>query len=633
MNAELHFLVILLWSLIGGLLTGLIYDAVRRDPTTGVWIGALAAGLGAALPGAARESLTLLGGLLFLIPLWIVLAVIRSPSLARLERGLGGEVPAILRDSKTWQSLTLVAAAEFLLYFFLPRWDGLVSLWDMIWGAIRSLPDFFGGIIDYFQAVPTDQLWASIRAGGLFGAAATVLIFVLGVYPIHIPLPTPGRLLSFYRARSRPSHSSGLHTDLPRWSSFTTAREHTVDEMRHFPLGSLLIAAGAGAVAGALGAQILLYPVKHCTYAPGLERAEYRMGLVVTALSALLLLVPLWTLLRSRSGPRTPDRSGHFHNIALPYLFLLPTLIILILFLYYPAVQIMLTSLQRKIFPLPQAKFSCMANYVSLKDDQVYRDSFMSTLQITGLIVIFSLIVALAIAVLASQKVKGASIYRTLLIWPYAISPVVTGVIFLSMFQEGGIGVLNWAIKGFMDLLPNGLADPINSSMADLIPGWPEPHWFKDASLAPWGIVAAAVWNLLGFNILFYIAGLQNIPEDLLEAASLDGANRFTRFWRITFPLLSPFTFFLLVTNITYSFYGIYGVVDTLMPSGGPRLETAGGQSGATNVLIFKLYNDSFNTGTQAGIGAAQAVMLFLMVAAFTILQFRFIERRVTYEA
>ncbi|MBN2303918.1 MAG: sugar ABC transporter permease [Anaerolineae bacterium] len=334
------------------------------------------------------------------------------------------------------------------------------------------------------------------------------------------------------------------------------------------------------------------------------------MGLVVTVLSALILLVPLWTLLRRGSGARVERQAGHFHNVALPYLFLLPTLVFLVMFLYYPAVQILTLSMRRKIFPLPQEKFVCLENYTSLAQDTVYRHSFTSTLTITALIVLFSLSIALGIAVLASQKIKGAAFYRTLLIWPYAISPVVTGVIFLTMFREGGAGLLNW-----------GLGEAFNTSV----------RWLTDKDIAPWVIVAASVWNLLGFNILFYIAGLQNIPQDLLEAAALDGAGRIRRFWRITFPLLSPFTFFLLVTNITYSFYGIYGVVETLTPQGGPRFGP-GGESGATNVLIFKLYKDAFETGAPAGFGAAQAVVLFLMVAGLMVFQFRIIERRVTYE-
>lgn len=463
-----------------------------------------------------------------------------------------------VRFSERWgQRIALLAAAAFLIWFLVPQRAGLESMWDTIWEAVRSAPGFVRGIVDYFRSAPGDQLGASLLVGALFGGVATMAGARAG--------------RSMYRAAG---------------------------------------AFGIGALVGAVGAQILLYPTQHCTYGPDVSGAQFRLGLALTVFSALILLVPLWSLLRRDPLARRERLSGHFKSLGLPYLFLLPSLVFLVMFLYYPAVQILTLSMRRKIFPLPQERFVCLENYTSLIDDTVYRNSFATTLYITLLTVVFSLAIALGIAVLASQKIKGAAIYRTLLIWPYAISPVVTGVIFLTMFREGGAGVLNWA-----------LGETLGISV----------RWLTDRDIAPWVIVAAAVWNLLGFNILFYIAGLQNIPPDLLEAASLDGANRFTRFWRITFPLLSPFTFFLLVTNITYSFYGIYGVIDTLTPGGGPRFGP-GGESGATNVLIFKLYKDAFETGAPAGLGAAQAVILFVMVAGLTVLQFRYIERRVTYE-
>ncbi len=228
----------------------------------------------------------------------------------------------------------------------------------------------------------------------------------------------------------------------------------------------------------------------------------------------------------------------------------------------------------------------------------------MAKLLVTVAVVLLGMSAALSIAVLASQKVHGAVIYRTLLIWPYALSPVVMGVIFLTMFQTN-----------------SGLINHIFGLDAD---------WLTDEQLAPLVIVFASVWNILGFNVLFYIAGLQNIPEDLLEAAEIDGANWITRFFRITFPLLSPFTFFLLITNVTYSFYGIYGAVDTLT-QGGPPLGPGGQDGGATNVLIYKLYQDAFSPGSPAGAAAAQALILFLLVAGLTLVQFRYLERRVVY--
>jgi sn-glycerol 3-phosphate transport system permease protein len=451
----------------------------------------------------------------------------------------------------------LIASLGFLLLFFISQWSGLITLWNLLWDSLQSIPGFVEDIGRYYEAADVQRIGWSVLAGAGFGGLATALV------------------VKAHRKQWR----TGLQI------------------------------AGGSAV-GALGAQILMYPAQHCTYDPAISGAQFRVGLLVTAMSALILLVPYWTVLRGTFLVRQQIIAGHFKGYGLAYFLLLPTVISLLVFLYYPAVQIMLVSLRRKIFPLPQERFACMQNYVSVTEDVVYRNSFTTTVSITFFIVLLSLAISLAIAVLASQKIKGAGIYRTLLVWPYAISPVVTGIIFLTMFREGGAGLLNWGLDRTLGL---------------------EAGWLTERSLAPWVIILASVWNLLGFNILFYIAGLQNVPTDLLEAASLDGAGRVRRFWRITFPLLSPFTFFLLVTDITYSFYGIYGVVDALTPSGGPRFGP-GGESGATNVLIFKLYKDAFNTGAPAGFGAAQAVMLFIMVAGLTFIQFRFLERRVTYE-
>ena len=464
-----------------------------------------------------------------------------------------------------WQNFLLGCSALIIGIFSFQNRQGLKTLVWLMRDALVALPDLLKNIIDYFANVPDEQLAYSLLIGGVFGGVSTALITVL--QHRKSPIQPSARL---------------------RWFS-----------------------GGTGVITGAIGSQILLYPTQHCTYAPGSAGAEFRMGVVVTVLSALLLLVPLWTVMLGNPLARRAHMTGYFRGgYGLPYLFVLPTLVFLALFLYYPAVQIMGLSLKRKIFPLPQEQFACMQNYVSLSEDVVYRNSFATTLFITFFIVLLSLLISLGIAVLASQRLKGIAVYRTLLIWPYAISPIVTGVVFLSMFRESGAGVLNWLLGETLGI---------------------EPHWLTDRTLAPWVIIAASLWNLLGFNVLFYIAGLQNIPKDLLEAASLDGAGRFRRFWRITFPLLSPFTFFLLVTNVMYAFYGIYGVVETLTPAGGPRFGP-GGESGATEVLIFKLYNDAFKTGAPAGLGAAQAVVLFLMVAGLTLLQFQYIERRVSYE-
>jgi sn-glycerol 3-phosphate transport system permease protein len=174
-------------------------------------------------------------------------------------------------------------------------------------------------------------------------------------------------------------------------------------------------------------------------------------------------------------------------------------------------------------------------------------------------------------------------------------------VIFLFMFNPV-VGVINYVWNAVFHTRPLWLGDPI---------------------LTPMLVVIASIWKNLGYNVIFYLAGLQNISTDLLEAASIDGANAWVRFRRIIVPLLSPFTFFLLITNLTYSFFDIFGTIDILA---GP------GPANSTTVLIYNLYRD-LQVNHNTGMAATQSVMLFLLVAGLTILQFRTSERRVSYNA
>lgn len=515
---------------------------------------------------------------------------------------------------------TLLLAATFIL----SEIRGLVVLADLVIGAIGNIPSFIGDIIKYFEDVPGEQLQKSLLVGGLFGAVTTGLVGLIAKKRLLLPefsmrawgYAVVGVAVGFL-------FSIGLWYSLLLGLAVLLATSLILDStVRDYltptnfkPLFStpslriLGIGLPVGAMVGAISSQILMYPTQHCTYIDGAPRLEYRFGLFVTVGSALLILLPVWALLfKDRTTIKEVSTSGYFRNPVLPYLFLSPTLFILIVFLYYPGSQVLTLSTKLKRFPLPQERFSCMANYVKLTEDPIYQNSFSTTIFFTVMIVILSMFLALMIAILASQKIKGASVYRSLLIWPYAVSPIVTAIVFLTMFREGGAGLINYALDNLFGL---------------------EPRWLTDTDLAPWVVILAAVWNSLGFNILFYIAGLQNVPEDLLEAAAIDGANRIQKFIRITFPLLSPFTFFLLITNITYSFYGIYGAVEALT-QGGPTLGAGGKDGGATNVLIYKLYQDAFVNG-RSGEAAAQALILFLMVAGLTVLQFRFVERRVTY--
>lgn len=463
------------------------------------------------------------------------------------------------RLEATYQNILLLVSLGIFLYFFGTQFDGVMNLAEMLSNAVSSVPQFVENVAAYYEILTFGRLWRSLLVGVIVGSVATALLFW----------------------NKRPANQI-----FALWISL-------------------------GGMVGMVSSQILMYPMQHCTYGSQASAFEFRAGMATSVVSSFILLLPLWTVFTNRINPRDfASTAGYFRNYGLPYLLLLPTLLMLIIFLYYPATQMITTSLNAKIFPLPQERFVCLQNYESLTtDDIIYRNSFTRTLLMTAAIVTLSISLSLMVAVLASQKVKGANFYRTLLIWPYAISPVVTGVIFLSLFREGGSGLINYTLDNLFGI---------------------QPKWLRSAELAPWVIILASVWNVMGFNILFYVAGLQNIPQDLLEAAALDGANRVQRFFRITFPLLAPFTFFLLVTNITFSFYGIYGVVNTLT-GGDPPLGPAGSEGGATNVLIHKLYQDGFQSGAPIGQAAAQSLILFLLVSVMTVIQFRIIERRVTY--
>lgn len=456
-----------------------------------------------------------------------------------------------LRFERFWTRTVALGVVFLSVYLVIAEWDGLVRFGGWLWNGLSAAPQSLAALVAYYAALPMGQLWPSLIIGGAVGVGLT--------------LRTIRRL--------RPSH----------------------------PLVRMLV----GGSLGALGAQILSATLQHCTYLPEAPAAEALAGWFITAASALILVLPYLATLR----PQIISQAGYFRGQGLAYFFLAPTLISLFVFLYYPSIQSVLLSLNARRFPIRTERFVCLGNYVSLVEDTIYQSSLSTTLIITLAIVLFSLSIALGIAVLASQKVRGASIYRTLLVWPFALSPVVSGVIFLALFRDGEAGLINY-------LLSSGFGAQVS--------------WLRTPDLARWVIIIASVWNILGFNILFYVAGLQGVPPELLEAAAIDGANRPQRFFRITFPLLSPYTFFLLITNVTYSFYGIYGVVDALT-AGGPPMGPAGVFGGATNVLIFKLYQDAFTPGAPIGSAAAQALILFIGIAALTLVQFRYLDSRVTY--
>ncbi len=458
-----------------------------------------------------------------------------------------------LRFERFWTRAGAVIAAALIGYFVVSELSGLLRLLEWLGQGIATLPSALSVLLAHYASLPLSALILPVCIGGVVGGISTALV---------------------------------------------------AGDARHAAAHRRNIVIGAGM--GALSGQILTAALRHCTYALEAPLGETVAGVILTSVSALILLLPIWTLMRRR---RSEGTSGYFRRPLLAYGLLAPTLLSLGLFLYFPAAQMVALSLNLRRFPLPQERFVCLGNYSALTVDPIYQTSLLTTVFITVAVVLISLALSLGIAVLASQKIRYAVVYRVILISPFALSPIVTGVLFLALFREGGTGILS-----FLALQIFGSA----------------PSWLRDPTLARWVIIGASVWNILGFNILFYIAGLQNVPKDLLEAAQIDGATAIQRFARITFPLLSPYTFFLLITNVTYAFYGVYGAIDTLT-QGGPPIGAAGQFGGATNVLIYKLYEDGFSPGSPLGLAAAQAVVLFVVVAGLTFLQFQFVERRVTY--
>lgn len=291
--------------------------------------------------------------------------------------------------------------------------------------------------------------------------------------------------------------------------------------------------------------------------------------------------------------------TSKFKGKWLPWLFLAPTLVILVVFLYYPVIQTFRLSTYRVAFLGLKKQFIGLENFVDLFHDPGYLHTLQSTVIITSVVVIGGLGLSLAIAMLANQDIRGASIYRILLIWPFALSPAVAGVIWLFMFSPG-FGAVNYLMSRAVGV---------------------ELNWLGDPKLAILLIIIASIWKNLGYNVVFYLAALQNVNPEVLEAASIDGANGWRRFWGVTFALLSPMTFFLLITNITYSFFDLFGMID---------LVTKGGPLDATNVMIYNLYRDGFEY-YKTGLAAAQSVILFAAVVGLTIIQFRTSGRRVYY--
>jgi sn-glycerol 3-phosphate transport system permease protein len=287
-----------------------------------------------------------------------------------------------------------------------------------------------------------------------------------------------------------------------------------------------------------------------------------------------------------------------FPNKVLPYLLIAPQMAITLIFFIWPAALAFWQSFLRQDAFGFKTTFVWFDNYRKLFADPFYVNSFGRTLLFAGLVAFLSMSISLLLAVAATRVLRASKLYSALIVWPYAVAPAIAGILWWFMFNPT-IGIIAYMLRG-MGIHWNHLLDP-NDAMAL--------------------IVIASTWKQISYNFLFFLAGLQSIPHSLEEAGAIDGAGPVKRFWTIVFPLLSPTTFYLVVINVVYAMFDTFGVIDAT---------TAGGPNKATETLVYKVYFDGF-VGLNLGSSAAQSVILMLMVIGLTVIQFRFVERRVQY--
>ncbi len=287
-----------------------------------------------------------------------------------------------------------------------------------------------------------------------------------------------------------------------------------------------------------------------------------------------------------------------FNNKVLPYFLVAPQIIITLVFFIWPASQALYQSvLQEDPFGL-SSSFVGLSNFIDIFSDEIYLHSIGVTMIFSFSVAAIAMSVSLFLAAMANRVIRAATTYKTLIIWPYAVAPVVSAVLWYFLFNPT-VGMISFLLKGIGYEWDHSL----NGNQAMIL------------------VIVAAAWREISYNFLFFLAGLQAIPQSFIEAAAIDGASPIKRFWTITFPLLSPTVFFLIVMNIVYAFFDTFGVIHAI---------TEGGPSQATNIMVYKVYHDGF-LGLDLGSSAAQSVVLMIFVITLTVIQFRYIERKVHY--
>lgn len=304
-----------------------------------------------------------------------------------------------------------------------------------------------------------------------------------------------------------------------------------------------------------------------------------------------------------QAAPDAAEERAVFKGAALPWVFLFPTLLILAVFIYLPALRTLKLAAYKANVILGTERFVGLANFAELLQSPAYRQVALQTFIFMLLTVSIGLLLSISLAWLASRPVKGAKTYRLLLIYPYALSPAIAGTLWLFLFNPE-IGVVNQILGAMFHI---------------------KPRWLDTPLLAFGLVTVAAIWKGLAYNIVFYLASIQNLPGDVMEAAEIDGATPGQIFWRVAFPLLTPITFFLVFTNIISALFDSFALTD-ILTRGGPYYHNAG----ITTFLVYQLYQDGF-VNFKTGAAAAQAALMLALVAFITIMQFRVGERKVHY--
>lgn len=292
-------------------------------------------------------------------------------------------------------------------------------------------------------------------------------------------------------------------------------------------------------------------------------------------------------------------KRSFFISKFLPYFLILPQFLVTATFFYWPALQGLVQAVMRSDPFGQHSTFIWLDNFTALFIDPLYLKSIGTTLFFSASVAAVSISVGLFIATMANRALKAKALIRTMLVWPYAVAPAISGILWLFLLHPS-YGVVAIAIKRRLGIDWNPVLDG------------------KDALFM---VVMASAWKQISYNFVFFIAGMQAIPGSLIEAAAMDGASPFRRFWKITLPLLSPTLFFVTVMNIIYSFFETFGVI---------HMMTQGGPGGATNILVYKVYQDGF-IGLDLGSSAAQSIVLMSLIIVITVLQFKYVERKVQY--